>query len=84
MPRKIYINCTNEESCSEVFLIDSEELIEEYEDVVTICPICKELAIVSYGTPIQPELDDTIINQKIKELSLIISHLALKDNKEQD
>jgi len=84
MPNKIYINCTNEESCSEVFLIDSEEILEEHEDTVTICPVCKEIAIISYDTPIQPESDDTVVNQKIKELNLIISYLSLKNNKEQD
>ena len=59
-----YLNCTNLDSCSQVFKLSQEEF-EDYTDLITTCPECKSSAILSVSEPLEVNYDQNEIDKLI-------------------
>lgn len=75
--KKYYINCTNMDSCSQVFSIDQKEY-EQYDGIVILCPDCHSAAILSVDEPLELNLDEKQLTELIKELITIIEKIKEK------
>lgn len=76
--KKYYINCTNLDSCSQVFSIAQEEY-EQYDQIVISCPDCYSAAILSVDEPLELNLDEKQVTKLIKELIKIIEKIKEKE-----
>ena len=61
---KYYLNCTNIDSCSQVFRLSQDEF-ENYSDLIVVCPDCKSSAILSVSEPLEVNYDENEIDKLI-------------------
>jgi hypothetical protein len=59
-----YLNCTNIDSCSQVFKLTQDEF-EEHTELIINCPECKSPAILSVNSPLEVKYDDNEIDKLI-------------------